>query len=39
MAKAYLDAMSIVPPREKFRVPDDIHGIAMQSYYGGHQIR
>jgi hypothetical protein len=35
MAKAYLDAMGIVPPREKFRVADEELGIAMQAYYGG----
>ena len=35
MAKAYLDAMGIVPPGEKFDVPHDLHGIFMQSYYGG----
>lgn len=35
IAKAYFDVMGIVPPREKFDTPDEIHGIAMQSYYGG----
>jgi hypothetical protein len=35
MAKAYLDAMAITPPRDKFDVSDDIFGIAMQAYYGG----
>jgi hypothetical protein len=35
MAKAYLDQMGIIPPAEKLAVPDDVLGIAMQSYYGG----
>lgn len=35
MAKAYLDAMAIIPPQEKFHVPNDVLGIAMQAYYGG----
>src|SRR5439155_11091650 len=35
MAKAYLDAMGIIPPREKFQVSDDLYGIFMQTYYGG----
>ncbi|HXT68545.1 MAG TPA: hypothetical protein VN700_02245 [Vicinamibacterales bacterium] len=34
-AKAYFHAMGIVPPSQKFRIPDRVHGIAMQSYYGG----
>lgn len=35
IAKAYLGGMGIVPPKEKFDVPDKILGIAMQAYYGG----
>ncbi len=35
IAKSYLDAMGIIPPKEKFDVPDEIVGIAMQAYYGG----
>ena len=35
LAKAYLDAMGIVPPRAKFTVPDEMLGVAMQAYYGG----
>ena len=35
VAKSYLDQMSIIRPAEKFAVPDEIVGIAMQSYYGG----
>jgi len=35
MAKSYLDAMGIIQPAEKFEIPDEIVGIAMQSYYGG----
>jgi hypothetical protein len=34
-AKAYFHAMGIIPPTRKFRIPDRIHGIAMQAYYGG----
>ncbi len=35
VAKSYLDQMGIITPGEKFAVPDEILGIAMQSYYGG----
>jgi hypothetical protein len=35
LAKAYLDATGIVPPREKFAVSERELGIAMQAYYGG----
>jgi len=35
IAKAYLDAMGIVTPAEKFNVPNDAQGIAIHSYYGG----
>jgi hypothetical protein len=35
VAKSYLDAMGIIKPREKFDIPEQITGIAMQSYYGG----
>jgi hypothetical protein len=35
VAKSYLDQMGIIRPAEKFAVPDEILGIAMQSYYGG----
>jgi len=35
VAKSYLDQMGIIRPAEKFIVPDEILGIAMQSYYGG----
>jgi hypothetical protein len=35
IAKAYLDAMRIKPPKRHFRVPHKTLGIAMQSYYGG----
>jgi hypothetical protein len=35
IAKAYLDAMNIAHPKERFRVANKIHGIAMQAYYGG----
>ena len=36
LAKAYIDdAMGIRPPLQKFKVPNKVLGIAMQSYYGG----
>ncbi len=35
IAKAYLDAMGVRPPSEKFKIPTRIHGIAMEAYYGG----
>jgi hypothetical protein len=35
LAKAYLDQMGIIPPAEKFAIPNKILGISMQSYYGG----
>jgi hypothetical protein len=35
VAKSYLDQMGIIRPAEKFVVPNQILGIAMQSYYGG----
>jgi hypothetical protein len=35
VAKSYFDAMGIVRPAEKFKIPAKYHGIAMQSYYGG----
>jgi hypothetical protein len=35
IAKAYLRQMGIIPPGEKFHIPDCVHGIAMQAYYGG----
>ncbi len=35
MAKAYLDAMGIVPPKMKFKVSNHVLGIAMQAYDGG----
>lgn len=35
IGKAYLRAMGIVSPREKFKVPDYFHGIASQAYFGG----
>jgi hypothetical protein len=35
VAKSYLDKMGIIRPAEKFNVPDETLGIAMQSYYGG----
>jgi hypothetical protein len=35
MAKSYFRKMEVVPPKVKFKVPDRVHGIAMQAYYGG----
>jgi hypothetical protein len=35
IAKAYLEEMGITPPQEKFSIPPDILGIAMQAYFGG----
>jgi hypothetical protein len=34
-AKAYLEAMKIKKPLQKFKVPNEILGIAMESYMGG----
>ena len=35
IAKGYLESMGIIPPLQKFDIPEKIQGIAMQSYYGG----
>ncbi len=35
IAKAYLNEMRIKKPRQHFRAPNKVLGIAMQSYYGG----
>src|ERR1039458_4472369 len=35
MAKADLYAMGIKPPRQKFKIPDRIDGIAAQSFFAG----
>ena len=35
IAKAYLESMGLREPARKYSVPDKIHGIAMQGYYGG----
>jgi hypothetical protein len=35
VGKAYLQAMGITPPKEKFAVSNRIHGIASQAYFGG----
>ena len=35
IAKAYLDAMGLIPPKGKFNVSNRVLGIAMQAYYGG----
>ena len=33
--KAYLSAMGVIPPLQKFRVSPTILGISLQAYYGG----
>jgi hypothetical protein len=35
IAKEYLDAMEIIPPKDKFKTAHRVLGIAMQAYYGG----
>jgi len=35
MVKAYFAAMGIVPPQQKFRIPNKINGIAMQAFAAG----
>jgi hypothetical protein len=35
LAKAYLDAMGVTPPKDKFKTAHRVLGIAMQAYYGG----
>ncbi len=35
VAKSYFNAMGIIHPAEKFKIPPKYHGIAMQAYYGG----
>src|SRR5439155_2800120 len=35
IGKAYLDAMGIIPPMDRFELPENIHGNAMQAYFGG----
>ncbi len=35
LVKSYFDEMGIIPPSEKFKVPDEILGISMESYTGG----
>lgn len=35
IAKAYLDAMGIAHPHKHFKIPNKVHGFAMQGYYGG----
>jgi len=35
IAKAYLGSMGIIPPQEKFAIPPEFLGIAMQAYFGG----
>jgi len=35
LAKAYMREMNIMPPLEKFKVPDEILGVTFQGYWGG----
>src|SRR5207244_3906586 len=35
IGKAYLREMGIIPPMRKFNIPDYLHGIAAQAYFGG----
>ena len=35
LAKAYMREMGILLPKEKFKIPNEINGIAMQAYFGG----
>jgi len=35
IAKAFLTSMNLRQPAEKYCLPDTLHGIAMQGYYGG----
>ena len=35
VGKSYLRAMNIIPPKEKFNIPDKIQGIASQAFFGG----
>lgn len=35
IGKAYLRKMGIIPPMQKFTIPDYFHGIAAQGYFGG----
>lgn len=35
IGKAYLRTMGIIPPKQKYDVPDEIQGIASQGYFGG----
>jgi len=35
IAKAFLNAMNIIQPQQKFQLDDKTNGICMQAYYGG----
>jgi hypothetical protein len=35
IAKAYYDAMGILPPAQKFGLPSELQGYAMAAYFGG----
>lgn len=35
IGKAYMSTMGIIPPMQKFNVPDHMLGIASQAYFGG----
>lgn len=35
LAKAFLDALGVTPPLQKFALPDEAHALAMQAFFGG----
>jgi hypothetical protein len=35
IAKSYMDAMGIVPPQQKFDIPPEVNGAAMEAFYAG----
>ena len=35
IAKAFLNAMNVTQPQQKFQLDDETNGICMQGYYGG----
>jgi hypothetical protein len=37
VSKAYVQKMHIIKPLDKFNVPEEVLGIAMQAYFGGEQ--
>jgi len=35
LAKSYLERMNFIPPREKFNIPPERNGAAMEAFYAG----